>query len=79
MPTNNPKQDFRKKQLNDYARFSAVGLQMAGLIILFTWGGNKIDGWLDLKIPVFTLVLSLTSVAGSIWYLIKEFSGRKDP
>jgi heme/copper-type cytochrome/quinol oxidase subunit 4 len=78
MPTNNPKPNYRKKQLNDYARYSAVGFQMAAVIFIFTWGGSKIDETLELKIPVFTLVLSLLAVAASIWFLIREFSNKKD-
>ncbi|HEX5002129.1 MAG TPA: AtpZ/AtpI family protein [Bacteroidia bacterium] len=78
MPINNRKSSSKKKQLNDYARYSAVGFQMAAIIFLFTWGGNKIDGWLEFKIPVFTLVLSLSAVTISIYLLIKETSGKKE-
>ena len=76
MPTNQPKSGSRKKQLNDYVRFSAIGLQMAGLIFLLTWAGNLIDERLSNKVPVFTLVFSLASVTASIWFLIREFSGK---
>jgi hypothetical protein len=51
---------------------------MAAVIFLFTWGGSKIDDSLGLKIPVFTLVLSLAAVSASIWFLIREFSNKKD-
>lgn len=72
MPTNNPKFKSKKKQLNEYARYSAIGFQMAAIIFLCTWGGVKLDEWLELKIPVFTVVLSLASVALSLYYFLRD-------
>ena len=72
MPTNPEKSNSKKKQLNLYARFSAIGFQMAAFIFLLTWAGVKLDDFVQFKIPVFTLVLSLFSVVGAIWFLIKE-------
>ena len=72
MPTNPEKSSSKKKQLNLYTRFSAIGLQMGGFIFLLTWAGVKLDDLVQFKIPVFTLVLSLFSVVGAIWSLIKE-------
>ncbi len=72
MPTNTPKFKSKKKPLNDYARYSALGLQMAVIIFLFTWGGVKLDALLHLKIPVFTLVLSLSSVVLSLYFFLKN-------
>ena len=72
MPTNPQKSSSKKKQLNLYTRFSAIGLQMGGFIFLLTWAGVKLDDLVKTKIPIFTLVLSIFSVVGSIWFLIKE-------
>lgn len=67
-----PPKNSPKKQLDRYIRFSAIGLQMAMTILLLSWAGVKLDQYLGLKIPVFTLVLSLASVAGSLYYFIKQ-------
>ncbi len=77
MPTNNPKFKSKKKQLNEYARYSAIGFQMAAIIFLCTWGGVKLDAWLQLKIPVFTVVLSLASVALSLYYFLRDAGTNK--
>lgn len=77
MPTNSPKSPSKKKPLNEYVRYSAIGLQMAGTIFLLTWLGVKIDGWLHLKIPVFTLILSLASVVLSLYYFLKDIGKNK--
>ena len=74
MPTNSPKSSSKKKPLNDYVRYSAMGFQMAVIIFLSTWGGVKLDALLHLKIPVFTLTFSLLSVVLSLYYFIKGIS-----
>ena len=78
MPTNQPESNnSKKKQLNDYARYSAMGFQMAAIIFLSTWGGVKLDNYLELKIPVFALTFSILSVAGSMYYFIRGFLPKK--
>lgn len=78
MPTNQPKFSSKKKQLNEYARYSAMGFQMAVIIFLSTWGGVKLDEYLGLqKIPVFTLLFSILSVVLSMYYFIRGFMKKK--
>ena len=77
MPTSQPNPNSKKKQLNDYARYSAMGFQMAAIIFISTWGGVKLDAYLDLKIPVFTLSFSILSVVLSMYFFIKGFISKK--
>jgi ATP synthase protein I len=78
MPTPTQKFKPKKKQLNDYARYSAMGFQMALIIFLCTWGGVKLDEWLGLKkVPIFTLILSLSSVVLSLYYFLRGLSRNK--
>jgi hypothetical protein len=74
MPKKNKNHRSGRKPLNNYVRYSAIGFQMAVVIFIFTYGGVKVDEWLGLKIPVFTLLLSLASVVLSIYYFIKGAS-----
>ena len=60
----------KKKKLNNYAKYSNLGLTMAAIIVVGVFGGLKLDQWLELKFPVFTVVLSLLSVFGAIYYAI---------
>ncbi|MBL0342250.1 MAG: AtpZ/AtpI family protein [Bacteroidetes bacterium] len=78
MPINTQKSKSKKRPLNDYARYSAIGFQMAAVIFLFTWGGVKLDEYLHLKIPIFTLLLSLASVVLSLWYFLKDIGNSKN-
>lgn len=60
-----------------YLRFMGLGLTMAGIIIAFTFLGWWLDGLLEWKIPVLTIVLSLLGVVGAMFHLFRE-TGRKD-
>lgn len=66
----------KKKQLDDYIKYSGIGLQMVAIIIIGVFAGVKLDKVLELSVPVFTLVLSLGSVAFTMYYLIKKLSGK---
>lgn len=77
MPTNHRSSSQKKKQLNDYARYSAIGIQIAVFIFAATYGGVKLDAWLHLKVPVFTLLLSLLSVVMSMVYFFKSFKNER--
>ena len=73
--------DKRKKLLltnNALLLYSGMGFQMAAFIGVATFAGIKLDHWLGFtKVPVFTLVLSLVGVFGSIYYFIKDFLTKK--
>ncbi|HET6226501.1 MAG TPA: AtpZ/AtpI family protein [Bacteroidia bacterium] len=49
-----------------------MGLQMGVIIAAGVWGGIKLDRLLELKFPVFTLVLTLLSVFLALYYFIKD-------
>ena len=55
-----------------YAKYSALAIQAGLLIFAGTFGGYKLDSYLNLKFPVFTLVLSLFSVFAAIWLLVRD-------
>jgi hypothetical protein len=45
---------------------------MMAIIVAGTYGGFRLDKFMGWKIPVFTLVLSLLSVGGAIWYAVRD-------
>lgn len=69
-----PKKDLKKyrKSLNDYAKYSALAFQMIAIMLAGTFGGIKIDRWLELEFPVFTVILSVLSVVLAIYYAVKD-------
>ena len=66
------KQNQKKKSLENYAKYSSIAMQMLAIILLGVFGGIKLDEWLDLGFPVFTLILTLLSVILAIYYVIKD-------
>ncbi len=63
----------KKKQLDNYARYTGIGFQMLVIILIGVFGGVKLDQWLDLNVPVFTIFLSILSVILAIYYAVKDF------
>ncbi len=56
----------------EYLKYSGLAFQMAGLILLGYWLGSKIDHWLDLSFPAFTIILILLFLSLSFYSLIKS-------
>jgi len=46
---------------------------MIAIILIGVFGGIKLDEWLKLKFPVFTVVLSLLATGFAVYYVIKDF------
>ncbi len=61
-----------KKELSGYARYSNLAFQMLAIIGIGVFGGVKIDEWLNLKFPVFTLILSVLAVSAAIYSAIRD-------
>lgn len=55
-----------------YAKYSALAIQAGLLVFGATFGGYKLDNYLNFKFPLFTLVLSLGAVSAAIWLLIRD-------
>lgn len=62
-----------KKQLNNYAKYSAIAFQMIAVILIGVFGGKKLDEYLNFETPVFTIIFSLLSVFASIYLVLKDF------
>ncbi|MFO8128308.1 MAG: AtpZ/AtpI family protein [Bacteroidales bacterium] len=63
----------RKNHLKNYGKYSSIALQMLVIILLGVFGGYKLDEWINTGFPVFTLLLSIISVALAIYVAIKDF------
>ncbi len=63
----------KKKQVNNYVQYTSLGFQMMAIIAAGTFAGYKLDIWLDLKVPVFLILLSVVSVGLAIYHAIKDF------
>ncbi len=76
-PKPKPPNKDNKSAWFDYARYSSLAIQMFFIIAVGIVGGAKLDKWLELKIPVFTLTLALLSVAAAIYIAVKDLLKNK--
>ena len=79
MLTNQPNSQ-KKNQPDDrnaYMKYATMGTQMIIIIGLGVFGGYSLDKHFGWKVPVFTLVLSLLSVAIAIYLSVKDFIKKK--
>ena len=71
-------QKSKKPLFFNYARYSSIALQMLAIILLCVFAGIKIDGWLHIKKPVFTIILSVVGVVVSIYVVTKDLLRKND-
>lgn len=60
------------KNKSDLVKYAGMGTQMIAVMLLFAFGGHKLDQWLELKIPILTIVLSLTGVGVALYLVLKD-------
>lgn len=70
----------KKKLLDNYARYSGMAFEMLLIILIGVFGGIKLDQWLNIKAPVFTVILSILAVILSIYSVTRGLlkNNRKD-
>ena len=64
-----------RKNLNDYARYSSMAIQMLAIILMGVFAGFKLDQWLHTR-PILTVIMSIISVALSIYFVTKDLLRR---
>lgn len=68
----NKKPKYNLNKPGSFLKYSSMGIQMMLTIIIFVVAGRYLDKFIGWKVPVFTLILSLTGVAGSMYYFIRK-------
>ncbi|HET6560161.1 MAG TPA: AtpZ/AtpI family protein [Prolixibacteraceae bacterium] len=63
----------KKKKLDDFIRYSNLAFEMIAIMGVGVFAGIKIDQWLEMRFPAFTLGLMILSVAGAIYHVIRKF------
>lgn len=61
-----------KKGFNAWVRYSAIGTEMAGAIILCTFLGYKIDQWMSNETPFATIGLLFVGLAAGFYIVFKQ-------
>lgn len=75
----NPKKDKKEQSgLNAFTRYSGVGIQMVVIILLFYWGGSKLDERAASEKQVYTAIFTLLGVFTGLYVTLKEFIRKND-
>ena len=61
------------KSLSDYAKYSSLAFQMIAILLIGVFGGIKLDNWLKLNFPVFTVLLSILAIGLALYYGLRDF------
>ena len=67
-----PSPEKKKKLLDNYTHYSSIAFEMLVIILIGVFGGIKLDDWIQLKFPVFTVVLSLSAVILAIYTVTRN-------
>lgn len=62
-----------KKQFDGFIRYSSLAFEMMIIMGIGVWLGVKLDQWLNMSFPAFTLGLMILSVIGAIYHAIRKF------
>jgi hypothetical protein len=55
-------------------KYTSLAFQLLAVIGLFGWIGYKIDAWLGLKIPAFTLILGFAGFGGMMYQIYRSIN-----
>jgi ATP synthase protein I len=62
-----------QKPLNAYGKYGSLGIQMALIIGGGCYGGYWLDKHYQNSTPIFTIILSLVSIAIAMYVVLKDF------
>lgn len=65
------------KGWSDYAKYSSIGIQMVGYVLIFILIGYGLDYFFKTSKPYFTAGFGLLGSGVSVYALIRAFNGHK--
>jgi ATP synthase protein I len=72
MLPNPPNPNKKASGLQNFGHYSGMAFQMIAIILLFVWGGTKIDQKYFQGKDVFVIILSLVGVFIALYVVLKD-------
>jgi len=66
------------KRSTEYLKYSGMAVQMAVILFLGTYGGQKLDAHFQLETPWFTLAGALLGIVAAFYLTLKDFITGKE-
>lgn len=63
----------QKKRFDDFVKYSNLAFEMVAIMAAGVFAGIKLDQWLKMDFPAFTLGLMILSVIGAVYHVIRKF------
>lgn len=63
----------QKRRFDDFIKYSNLAFEMIAIMAVGVFAGYKLDQWLKMDFPAFTLGLMILSVIGAIYHVIRKF------
>lgn len=70
-------QRSRKKQVNAYAKYSGLAIQLGVTIAIFAFAGQQLDSYFGTSRPYWTMVLALLGVLAGLYLTLKDILTNK--
>ncbi|OFY67280.1 MAG: hypothetical protein A3H98_02160 [Bacteroidetes bacterium RIFCSPLOWO2_02_FULL_36_8] len=67
----------KKDKLSTYIKYSGVGMQMVGSILIGVFGGLYLDKYFQNNFKWFTVSLTVLSIVSVLYSVSKEFMSKK--
>ena len=68
----------KKRAADQFLKFSGLAFQMALIICVGSYSGNKLDAFLEKDIPLYTIIFSLLSDFLALYFVLKEVISQSD-
>lgn len=63
-----------KNPYHNYVKYSSLAIQTGVILFGFAFGGVKLDQYLELSFPVFTVFLTLGGLAIGMYLMLRDIS-----
>jgi F0F1-type ATP synthase assembly protein I len=67
-------EEDKKKPVNQFLKYSGLGIQMMAAIGVAAWLGIKLDQYLELKFPLFLLTFVFLIFGGLMYQLYRSLN-----
>lgn len=61
-----------KNPYHNYVKYSTIAFQMGITLFGFAYGGVKLDEYLNIEFPAFTIFLTLAGLALAMYFTLKD-------
>jgi F0F1-type ATP synthase assembly protein I len=68
----------KKRAADQFLKFSGLAFQMALIICVGSYLGNKLDAFFEKETPLYTITFSLLSVFLALYFVLKEIISQSD-